>query len=119
MTVAPGRARKRCRWTHRAYGPRSCLSSNSAGGSHRVISVRQASERVRRSLSWQLSQALRASDLIASQGREHFRVLLTSPDAEHAERVRTRLEELVRSLHGTEPVAMDVAVEEERRRRAR
>src|ERR1051325_4864063 len=38
------------------------------------ISVRGGSERARGALSWQLAQTLRASDLVASQGRERYRV---------------------------------------------
>ena len=83
------------------------------------IAVRGGSEQARRSLSWRLAQALRASDLIASHGRERFRVLLTSPDAEYADDIRRRLEEVVQALPDAGGVALDVAVEEERRQRAR
>jgi GGDEF domain-containing protein len=85
----------------------------------RDISVRGGSERARGSLSWHLAQALRASDLVASQGRERYRVLLTSPDAEHADQIRERIERVVRALPDGERVAVAVAVEDERRHRAR
>ena len=83
------------------------------------ISVRGGSERARGVLSWRLAQALRASDLVASQGREHYRVLLTSPDAEHADRIRERIEHVVQAMPEGEQVAVAVAVEDERRQRAR
>jgi GGDEF domain-containing protein len=83
------------------------------------ISVHGGSERARGALSWRLSQALRASDLVASQGRERYRVLLTSPDAEHADRIRERIEGVVRAMPDGERVAVAVAVEDERRRRER
>ena len=83
------------------------------------ISVHGGSERARGALSWRLAQALRASDLVSSQGRERYRVLLTSPDAEHADRIRERIEHVVRAMPEGEQVAVAVAVEDERRRRAR
>jgi hypothetical protein len=83
------------------------------------IAVRGGSERARGVLSWRLAQALRASDLVASQGREHYRVLLTSPDAEHADRIRERIEHVVRAMPEGEQVAVAVAVEDERRRQSR
>jgi GGDEF domain-containing protein len=84
-----------------------------------TISVRGGSGSVRRSLSWRVTQALRASDLVASGGPARLRVLLTSPDAEHADRIRSRIEGLVRELPDGQHVAMDIAVEEDRRARAR
>ena len=89
------------------------------------ISIRGGSERARGALSWGLAQALRASDLVASQGRERYRVLLTSPDAEHVDRIRERIEHLVRAMPEGEGegegerVAVAVAVEDERRRQIR
>jgi hypothetical protein len=83
------------------------------------ISVRGGSEQARGALSWRLAQALRASDLVASQGTECYRVLLTSPDAEHADRIRERIEGVVRAMPDGDHVAVAVAVEDERRHRAR
>jgi len=34
----------RCVCTHERYGPRSCTSTNNAGGSHRLINVRHPSD---------------------------------------------------------------------------
>ena len=83
------------------------------------ISVQGGSERARGVLSWHLAQALRASDLVASQGRARYRVLLTSPDAEHADRIRERIEGVVRAMPEEERVAVAVAVEDERRQQPR
>lgn len=83
------------------------------------IAVHGGSERARGVLSWHLAQALRASDLVASQGRERYRVLLTSPDAEHADRIRERIEGVVRAMPEDERVAVAVAVEDERRQQPR
>ena len=80
----------------------------------RVLDVKVAGggERLRRSLGWRLSQLLRASDLIASHGASHFRILLTSPDAENAESVASRVEQLASELNGRHPAdpALEVAV---------
>ena len=67
----------------------------------RVVSlwVEGGSDRVRRALSWHLCQELRSSDLIASEGRDLFRILLTSPDAEHVEVLTARVEELIATLN--------------------
>ena len=80
----------------------------------RVLDVKVAGggERLRRSLGWRLAELLRASDLIASAGASHFRILLTSPDAEHAESVATRVEQLAEALNDRHPAepALEVAV---------
>ena len=80
----------------------------------RVLDVQVAGggERVRQSLSWRLCQALRHSDLIASQGREHYRVLLTSPDAENAERLAERLAQMASEINERNPAepALEVHV---------
>ena len=52
-----------------------------------------------RSLPWRLCQELRDSDLIASEDLTRYRVLLTSPDAEHAETVGQRIEQLVAQVN--------------------
>lgn len=62
------------------------------------VSVSGGNERQRRALSWHLCQELRGSDLIASQGRDHYRILLTTPDAENAEAVGARIAELAGNM---------------------
>jgi len=83
------------------------------------LAVSGGSDRVRRSLSWRLCQELRSSDLIASQGGEHYRILLTSPDAENVETIRARLETLTAELNEREPgeelLQMAVEIDTERR----
>lgn len=67
-----------------------------------------------RSLGWRLCQELRTSDLIASEGRCTFRVLLTSPDAENAEVIAERISAMGRSLgaeHQEAGLRLDVIVE--------
>lgn len=64
-----------------------------------TLSVRGGGERTRRALGWRLCRALRDSDFLASNGPTHFRILLTSPDAEHAEALCRRLEEIVADLN--------------------
>jgi GGDEF domain-containing protein len=83
----------------------------------RVVAVRAdgGDDRTRRSLGWRLCQELRTSDLIASEGRGHYRILLTSPDAERAESVRERIEALAAELNvrhpAPEPLVLHVEVE--------
>jgi hypothetical protein len=83
------------------------------------VSVSGGSERVRRSLSWRLCQELRSSDLIASEGGEHYRILLTSPDAENVDSIRARLESLAAEINERDPdeetFRVDVEVDAERR----
>jgi hypothetical protein len=83
------------------------------------VSVSGGSERVRRSLSWRLCQELRSSDLIASEGGEHYRILLTSPDAENVESIRARLQSLAAEINERDPdeetFRVDVEVDAERR----
>jgi hypothetical protein len=87
------------------------------------VSVSGGSERVRRSLSWRLCQELRSSDLIASEGGEHYRILLTSPDAENVESIRARLQSLAAEINERDPdeetFRVDVEVDAERRASAR
>lgn len=64
-----------------------------------TLSVRGGDERTRRALGWRLCRALRDSDFLASNGPTHFRILLTSPDAERAEALCRRLEEIVADLN--------------------
>lgn len=62
----------------------------------RVISVGVSggADTSRRALLWRLCQELRTSDLIASEGRDTFHILLTTPDAENAAAIAQRVEQL-------------------------
>lgn len=75
------------------------------------------SERLRRSLAWRVARELRGSDFLASEGPGNFRVLLTSPDAEHVDRIVQRMKrvagELNRHFPEEAPVTLTVQVEEE------
>lgn len=64
-----------------------------------TLSVSGGDERTRRALGWRLCRALRDSDFLASNGPAQFRILLTSPDAEQAESLCRRLEEIVADLN--------------------
>ena len=79
------------------------------------IEVRGGDERIRRSLSWRLCREIRSSDLIASEGSSHFRVLLTSPDAEKAEMISTRIVDMAAEINtrhpSTEPLELQVEVD--------
>lgn len=68
-----------------------------------TVEVMGGTERLRQTLAWQLRAELRDSDLIASNGRGHFEILLTSPDAEHAERLRERLRQLTEKINAPYP----------------
>lgn len=85
------------------------------GYSVRVISlaVESEDEMFLRSLSWRLCQELRTSDLIASEGRSAYRILLTSPDAENIEPIKARIEELADAVNLKNPdahVKMNVTI---------
>ena len=69
------------------------------------IQVKGGDERIRRSLSWRLCREIRSSDLIASEGSAHFRVLLTSPDAENAEMIGSRIVEMAAEINTRHPAA--------------
>jgi GGDEF domain-containing protein len=58
-----------------------------------------------RSLAWRLCQEVRNSDLIASEGRSKYRILLTSPDAENVAPIKARIEEMAKSLNREHPQA--------------
>lgn len=80
----------------------------------RVVRVEVAGggPRSRKALMWRLCQELRTSDLIASEGRDRFHILLTTPDAENAEAIAQRVEQLgtlVRVGHAEEPEPLTVA----------
>lgn len=69
---------------------------------------------VDRTLAWRLCQELRTTDLIASEGRHVYRILLTSPDAENARAIEARIRAMVDSLNkrrDAEPIAAELTVE--------
>lgn len=70
-----------------------------------TVSVESADEALLRSIGWRLCQELRTSDLISSEGRNIFHILLTSPDAENAELIGERINELARALNVDHPQA--------------
>jgi GGDEF domain-containing protein len=67
------------------------------------LEVTGGAEGARRALLWRLCQELRTSDLIASEGADHFRILLTSPDAENAEAIAERVGALSETLNQAHP----------------
>lgn len=69
------------------------------------LDVNGGSEEARRALLWRLCQELRTSDLIASNGRDHFRILLTSPDAEEAKSIGDRVAQIAEPLNAMHPAA--------------
>jgi GGDEF domain-containing protein len=69
-----------------------------------------------RTLAWRLCQELRTSDLIASEGRHNYRILLTSPDAENADAIGDRIAAMIDKLNGrrdSEPMAAELEIEEQ------
>jgi GGDEF domain-containing protein len=80
------------------------------------LHVTGGAEGARRALLWRLCQELRTSDLIASEGADHFRILLTSPDAENAEAIAERvgtLSEVLNEAHpsGSAPLSISTRIE--------
>lgn len=67
------------------------------------LHVTGGSEEAHRALLWRLCQELRTSDLIASEGRNHFRILLTTPDAEQADAIGERVAQIAEPLNATHP----------------
>jgi GGDEF domain-containing protein len=70
---------------------------------------------VDRTLAWRLCQELRTTDLIASEGRHVYRILLTSPDAESARAIGARIRAMIDKLNkrrDAEPIAADLSVEQ-------
>ncbi|CAN5602828.1 hypothetical protein BH23GEM1_BH23GEM1_03790 [soil metagenome] len=68
-----------------------------------------------RTLAWRLCQELRTSDLIASEGRHNYRILLTSPDAENAPAIGDRIRAMIEKLNekrDAEPMNADLTIEE-------
>lgn len=67
-----------------------------------------------RTLPWHLCQELRTSDLVASEGRHSYRVLLTSPDAENAGAVTERIRRMIDKLNeklGAHTLEADLSIE--------
>lgn len=67
-----------------------------------------------RTLAWRLCQELRTSDLIASDGRHTYRILLTSPDAENAVAIGDRIRAMIEKLNSkreAEPLEAALTVE--------
>jgi GGDEF domain-containing protein len=80
------------------------------------LQVAGGAEGARRALLWRLCQELRTSDLIASEGRDNFRILLTTPDAENAEAIAERVSLLADTLnqaHPAEGEAMTISTQVE------
>ena len=63
------------------------------------LRVEHGGAAARRSLMQRLCQELRTSDLIASEGKSEFRVLLTSPDAECVDSIVERIEDLTTTVN--------------------
>lgn len=79
----------------------------------RVLALRVQGA-VDRTLAWRLCQELRTTDLIASDGRHMYRVLLTSPDAENARAIGARIRAMIDRLNkrrDAEPIAAELSVE--------
>ncbi len=77
------------------------------------LHVHSGTEEARRALTIGLCQELRSSDLIASDGKNEFRILLTSPDAEKAEALVDRIAQLgatLASAHHGADIPLVVAV---------
>ncbi len=62
------------------------------------VAAEGGAESMRRALLWRLCQELRTSDLIASEGRDTFHILLTTPDAENAAAIAERVQRLGATL---------------------
>lgn len=67
------------------------------------LHVTGGAEGARRALLWRLCQELRTSDLIASEGADDFRILLTSPDAENSDAIADRVASLSEVLNQAHP----------------
>ena len=81
------------------------------------LHVHSGTEEARRALTIGLCQELRSSDLIASDGKNEFRILLTSPDAEKAEALVDRIAQLgatLASAHHGADIPLVVAVDVQR-----
>ena len=74
------------------------------------VAVSGGADGSRRALLWRLCQELRTSDLIASEGRDIFHILLTTPDAENAAAIAERVQHLGESLGETSPKVQEPLV---------
>jgi GGDEF domain-containing protein len=63
------------------------------------VEVQTGSDVLRRAFTAWLCQELRTSDLVASDGRNAYRILLTSPDAERADAVVERVRNVIAKLN--------------------
>jgi GGDEF domain-containing protein len=78
------------------------------------VAVQGGAEGSRRALLWRLCQELRTSDLIASEGRDLFHILLTTPDAENAVAIAERVQHLgdaLREADRNEPSSLVIRTE--------
>ncbi len=62
------------------------------------VAVSGGADAARRALLWRICQEIRTSDLIASEGRDTFHILLTTPDAENAAAIADRVQQIGESL---------------------
>ncbi|MEX1113382.1 MAG: hypothetical protein WED32_02935 [Patescibacteria group bacterium] len=79
----------------------------------RVLALRVQGA-VDRTLAWRLCQELRTTDLIASEGRHVYRILLTSPDAENARAIGERIRAMIDKLNkrrDAAPITAELSVE--------
>lgn len=67
------------------------------------VSVSGGGDTSRRALLWRMCQELRTSDLIASEGRDTYHILLTTPDAENAEAIAERVQQMGAGLGQSDP----------------
>ena len=78
------------------------------------VGVSGGADTSRRALLWRLCQELRTSDLIASEGRDTFHILLTTPDAENATAIAERVEGIGEALRGAnvgDPLVIQTEIE--------
>jgi hypothetical protein len=74
------------------------------------LSLSGGDDRVRRSMAWRLCREFRTSDLIASEGSSRYRLLLTSPDADHIDAIRERITRLQGALNELYPSAVSLTI---------
>jgi len=65
------------------------------------IQITAGSDLLRRALMVRLCQEIRASDLMASEGRNDLWVLLVTPDAERVEMLSKRIAEIVAAVNAS------------------
>lgn len=74
------------------------------------VAVTGGGDKSRGALLWRLCQELRTSDLIASEGRDLFHILLTTPDAENAVAIAERVQNMGKGLGETSSTGTDKLV---------